>query len=125
MSAIDLNLLRFGWEVFVTICGLGGGLVGLWASAKFARRESLETFATQLAKSQKDRDEQLSKSQQVRDERITRIEEQMRQAPKHADLVQLSSQVSALASRVANLEGQTERTNNLLEAIHDHLLNSK
>lgn len=102
------------WQIVVTICGLGGGIVGMWATLNFAKRKSVEDLTASFTIAQGDQDK-----------RLTRIEEQLRQAPKHSDLVALSSQVSELANRVSRMEGQTERTNNLLEAIHDHLLNEK
>jgi hypothetical protein len=114
MSEINPGWFSLGWQVLVTICSVGGAIVVLWATLNFARRRELETVAQSFTLAQQDQDE-----------RLTRIEEQLKHVPRHADLVALSQQVGELATRVARMEGEAARTNNLLEAIHDHLLNAK
>jgi prephenate dehydrogenase len=102
------------WQILVAVCGLGGGIVGMWASLNFAKRKVVDDVAQKFAL-----------AQQAQDERLTRIEEQLRQAPKHSDLVALSVQVGELSNRIARMEGEASKTNNLLDAIHDYLLNQK
>ena len=106
--------LSLAFQVLVAICGLGGGIVGMWASLNFAKRKVVDDVARNFAL-----------AQQAQDARLTRIEEQLRQAPKHSDLVALSGLVGELANRIARMEGEASKTNNLLDAIHDYLLNNK
>ena len=107
-----LELLKFGWGVLVTLCSVAGACVMLWASRHFVRRDEYET-------AHRENQEKL----EAHSIRLTNIEAELRQAPKHADLVMLSHQVSNVSNRLSVLEGQTLQTNNLLSAIHDHLLN--
>jgi poly-gamma-glutamate capsule biosynthesis protein CapA/YwtB (metallophosphatase superfamily) len=114
MSEINPGWFSLAWQIAVTVVGLGGGIVGMWASLHFARRKEVHELKVGY-----------DRALQEQSTRLTRIEEQLRQAPKHADLVALSGQVAELRSDVSRMEGQAERTNNLLSAIHDYLLNAK
>lgn len=107
-----LELLKFGWGVLVTLCSFAGAIVILWASKNFVRRD-------EYAKAHEENQRKLTEH----GNRLTRIETELRNAPKHADLVALSQQVSHVGDRISKLEGQTQQTNHLLSAIHEHLLN--
>lgn len=114
MMDVQPGWFSFAWQVVVTICGLGGGIVGMWATLNFAKRKELEKLASDYAEAQAEQDK-----------RLARMEEQLRQAPKHSDLVALANQVGELSREVSRMEGQAERSNNLLAAIHEHLLQQK
>lgn len=109
-----LELLKFGWGVLITLCSFAGAIVMLWASKNFVRRDEYD-----------DAHEKNQRKLIEHSDRLTRIETELRQAPKHSDLVALSAHVSELRSQIAELKGQSKQTNHLLAAIHEHLLNSE
>lgn len=109
-DVIDPSWVDLAWKVALTLAGLVGTVAGLWGYRRFASREEMQTVASTL---------------QAHSTRLTHIETELRHAPKHSDLVDLRNAVADLRSGLSKLEGQYERTNNLLEAIHDHLLNDK
>ena len=108
-----LEVLKFGWGVLVTLASLAGAIVMLWASKNFVRRDEYAGAHT----------ENQQKLASLGD-RMTRVETELRQAPKHSDLVTIAQHVNDIGGRISRLEGQTQQTNHLLSAIHEHLLNS-
>lgn len=109
-----LDILKFGWAVLVTLCSVAGAILMMWASKNFVRRD-------EYTRAHEDN----LRVQQQHGNRLTSIETELRAAPKHSDLVALSQQVSRVGDRISKLEGQTQQTNHLLAAIHEHLLNKK
>ncbi|WP_028008652.1 DUF2730 family protein [Solimonas flava] len=108
------DTLKFIWAVLLTLLSGAGTVLMLWASKNFVRRDE---YTLAHAENKKELHQH--------GDRLTRIETELQRAPKHSDLVALAQQVSEVGGRISRLEGQTQQTNHLLAAIHEHLLNAK
>jgi hypothetical protein len=111
---IEAGWMLLLWQVFVTVASVVGLVVGMWATLNFAKRKSVEDLALKF-----------TNAVSSQENRLTRIEGELRAAPKHRDLEELKRGMAEVSGRVARLEGTTQQTNHLLQAIHDHLLNDR
>lgn len=56
------------------------------------------------------------------DRRVTQIEGNFKHMPTHDDLRRIETQLSGLNGEVSTLGERSERSNRMLEIIHEHLL---
>jgi t-SNARE complex subunit (syntaxin) len=98
------DVMKLGWEILVTICGLGGGVVGMWATLNFAKREIVSTaLATQS-------------------ERLTKIETELKHAVTHKDIKELSASIHQIGQRVSGMESRVSEMHHLVTVLHDNLM---
>lgn len=112
--SFEASWVMLTWQIVVSVVSLVGFVAGMWASLNFTKRAAHDSL-----------EKKFNEKEAQQDNRLTRIETSLADVPKRSDLALIHRQVSDVASRVSNLEGQTRQNNKLLGAIHDHLLNKK
>lgn len=127
---MSLETFKFAWAVIVTLLSVGVTFVTYWAHSKFAQKENLAELSNKVDR-MVPRTEMNGATVAIREliesqgTRLTRIETELKHMPTDRDFDGLKSELSGVSQRMAKLEGQAERNNHLLAAIHDHLLNDK
>lgn len=110
---VDFELLRFVWQVLVTVASAAGAFAWLYLTRHFVRRGEIGDLA-----------EALQERDRRQDDRITVLEQRVNHGPSHSDMEGLRRDLAGLRAELSALRGEQASQNQLLARIHAHLLNS-